>query len=181
MDLAHAPTHTLLAKLEQLVTHAALQLKTTFLFNPSIHQHKPALRRCFHLFDTYQTPLAALRLAYLASLSHLHIREDRLLTKRDVCYMCRSLFPNTLTVDRNLKTLSKLLKVSRNDLYIVAAPKGLVAGSIAYVDEMRDHVSVSMFGTDGCIIPPRPERMSRVNTSACAVVVYVQTVLRFPF
>lgn len=164
----------ILRQLEQLVTNVAHQLITHFHIHPPSQSSTRTPRQRLNLLKTQQTPLAALRLAYLASLSHLHIRQNRLLTKRDVYYMCRPLFPNTFVVDRTLEALSKLLHIPRNDLCIVAAPKGLVSGTIAYVDEAHDFVSVTMFGPDGCIIPSRPERISQVSTDACAILVYVR-------
>lgn len=117
--------------------------------------------------------MGSLRIAYLASLAHSHVRQGKLLTKRDIYYMCRLLFSSPASVDRALDALSEGLQVPRNDLNIVAAPKGIVAGNIAFVDEDGHYLNVAMFGPDGCLIPPRPERMRDVVTDACAVVVYV--------
>ena len=117
----------------------------------------------------YRTPLGALRVAYLASISHEHIRERRILTKRDLYYMCRPLFNTPTAVDRALSCLSNCTKVCRNDLNIVAAPKGLVAGPMSFTDEYNNYIDVGMFGIQGCLIPSRPERVRSIQTQATGI------------
>lgn len=130
-----------------------------------------AARKYFPGDTGKRTAMGALRVAYLASLAHSHILQGTLLTKRDIYYMCRALFSSPASVDRALAALSEGLQVPRNELNIVAAPKGIVTGSVAFVDEAGHAVNVDMFGPDGCLIPPRPERIREVVTDACAVVV----------
>lgn len=115
--------------------------------------------------------LPSLRIAYLASLSHTTIHEARILTKRDVYYICRPLFPNPASVDRALAALAAALNLPRNHLNIVAAPKGIVTGRVAFVDEHGHAIDLSLFAADGCLVPPRPERITDLTTDACAVVV----------
>lgn len=139
-----------------------------------------------YLFHTWQfayekctrSEMSSLRIAYLASVAHSNIIEGKLLTKRDIYYMARNLFPNPAAVDRALHALSVSVKVARNDLNIVAAAKGLVAGNIAFVDEDGHSVNVAMFGAGGCLVPCRPERMRDIKSDACAVVVCVWHMLR---
>lgn len=118
--------------------------------------------------------LSSLRVVYLAIHSHSCIQQNQVLTKRDVYYMCRSLFANVSRVDRALAILSSITGVQRNDMNIVAAPKGLVVGQVAFVDESANEINVSMFGVDGCLIPSRPERMLHVSSDASAIIVYAK-------
>lgn len=115
--------------------------------------------------------MTSLRIAYLATVAHTNILEERILTKRDIYYICPQLFANPAFVDRALATLSVGLNIPRNDLNIVAAPKGIVSGCVAFVEEDGHEVNVAMFSSEGCLIPPRPERMQNVTTDACAIVV----------
>lgn len=161
---------TILARLEEVVfcfARDALDAEAT----TDEGKPRPSLRKYFPGDTGKRTPLGALRVAYLASLAHSHILQGKLLTKRDIYYMCRALFASPASVDRALDTLSEGLQVPRNELNIVAAPKGIVSGNVAFVDEAGHAVNVGMFGPDGCLIPPRPERMREVVTDACAVVV----------
>lgn len=115
--------------------------------------------------------LVALRVAYLASLSHNLILHQKLITKRDVYYMCRALFPNPESVDRALMHLASISNAHRNELHIIAAPKGLVAGNVSYCDGAGNLIDVSMFGNEGCLIPARPERMLNIIMDAKAILV----------
>lgn len=113
----------------------------------------------------------ALRIAYLASVCHSNISRGCVLTKRDIYYMCSALFPSPATVDRALAILAADLDVPRNDLNVVAAPKGLVSGCLSFVDEEGNAVNVGMFSEQGCLIPSRPERAASIETDADALVV----------
>lgn len=117
-----------------------------------------------------RTSIVALRMAYLAAIAHNQIQSESILTKRDVYYMCRSIFPNPESVDRALTILSKETGIMRNDLNIVAAPKGLVSGNLSFIDENGHYVDIAKFSGDGCLIPPRPERICEVKTQAKAIV-----------
>lgn len=158
------PPLPLLGQLHQLIARATQQL---------LSHHPLPLKPLFYLSNIPQSPLTVLRISYLASLSFTHLVQNRLITKRDIYYLSPLLFPNPAIVDRALNSLAKLLCVFRNDLNIVAAPKGLVAGQLNFIDESASHVDVAMFDTHPCIIPSRPERMLHLATDACAVVVYV--------
>ncbi|KAI0557296.1 Type IIB DNA topoisomerase [Gracilaria domingensis] len=118
-----------------------------------------------------QKPMIALRISYLAFLAHSSIRCGKVITKRDVFYMCRSLFPTPESVDRCLSHLSSALDIHRNQLNIVAVPKGLVVGRVTFVDEFENAIDVGMFGNTGCLIPSRPERLKNIVSDAHAIIV----------
>lgn len=120
---------------------------------------------------TPRTLQSALRIVYLASLSYDNIKSNRLTTKRDLYYLCRPLFGNIATVDRALTNLAELINVDPNDLHIVAAAKGLVAGPVSFVEESGCHVDVARFGNQGSFIPARPERMRNIEFHAKGVLV----------
>lgn len=122
---------------------------------------------------TARTTITSMRIAYLASISHEATRANKLISKRDVYYLCRALFPKETIVDTALKSLAAIVNVERNELSIIAAVKGLVAGRISFVEESGCRVDVSMFGPQGCLIPARPERITDVVIDAIAVLVYV--------
>lgn len=126
---------------------------------------------------TTRTTLSSLRIAYLAALARDAIASNCLLTKRDVYYLCRALFPDMRTVDRTLASLERMLRIARNDLNVVAAPKGLVSGPVSFVDEASCAVNVALFDMDAVLIPPRPERMRNVVVNAQAIIVYVVTIV----
>lgn len=115
----------------------------------------------------------AVQIVYLAAITHGAMRSRRLVTKRDVYYMCRALFPNTGTVDRILCILERALGAQRNSLNVVAAPKGIVCGRIHFVDESGAAIDVGAFYTEGVLIPARPERLRCIDVRARAVLVYV--------
>lgn len=113
-----------------------------------------------------------LRSLYLSAIAFQSIRHATLITKRDVHYMCHTLFPTTATVHTCLNALSKSLGITNpNDLRIIAAPKGLVAGCLSFVDEFDNTVHVHGFGEQGCLLPPRPERIKKMSFSARAVII----------
>lgn len=175
MEKAYGDQAILLSRLEKVIHHfcsashksAVVPMMTMITGRTSFHNRK------FECNDYTRSELKSLRIVYLASLAQSNIMEGKLLTKRDVYYMERGLFPNPQAVDRALTALSEIVQAPRNDLNIVAAPKGLVAGSIAFTDEDGHSVNVSLFGADGCLIPCRPERMQEVHSNAHAVVLCV--------
>lgn len=122
---------------------------------------------------TTRTTLSSLRIAYLAALARDAVLSNCLLTKRDVYYLCRALFPTMQVVDRTLASLERMLDVARNDLHVVAAPKGLVSGPVSFVDESSCAVNVAMFDADAVLVPMRPERMLTVVVNARAILVCV--------
>lgn len=122
-------------------------------------------------FGTYRRETAA-RIAYLAALGCEAMCARRLLTKRDIYYMCRVLFPSVAAVDRALHLLEAALGAKRNDLNIVSAPKGIVCGRVSFTDEFGATVNVAAFHTDGVLVPARPERLSYVRPDAHAILVY---------
>lgn len=113
----------------------------------------------------------ALRVAYLASLAIKNIEESKLTTKRDICYLCRPLFANVAVVQRALSLLADIVSVETHDLNIVAAAKGLVTGPVTFVDEVGCQVDVARFGTQGCFIPARPEKMRCIEVRASGILV----------
>lgn len=117
--------------------------------------------------------LVTLRQAYIASLSHDLLRSDLLLTKRDIYYLCRTLFPNVSSVNYTVSILSRSLCVTANNLNIVAAPKGLITGPLSYIGEHNEFVYVTLFGPNGVLVPSRPERLRQISTSASLILVYV--------
>lgn len=117
--------------------------------------------------------LIDLRKAYIASVSHNLLRSGLTITKRDVYYQCRLLFPNPEVVDNVLSLLGRLLSVCTNDLNIIPAPKGIVTGPLSYIDEHKNQVNVALFGPNGTLIPSRPERLEQLSTSAQLILVYV--------
>lgn len=153
-------------RLEDTVTIFVTQMLDNFRqhgrMDPSrlLHFPDPVGRR---------SAMSVVRITYLASITLACILENRVITKRDVYYMCRSLFCNTQTVDRALETLSLCTGVPRNDLNVVAAPKGIVFGEVRFVDELGFDINVGMFGLEGCLIPSRPERMSHIKVGAHSV------------
>ena len=80
--------------------------------------------------------------------------------------MCRTLFPSQQTADTALSALGKRICIHTNDLNIVAAPKGIVTGPITYVGEHVDQVDLALFGPQGNLIPPRPERLRDLKCHA---------------
>lgn len=182
VDVQHQTN--LLTDLERLVTYFV----TSFLHSCNPPLSSPDLskitKRRLRLLPpptTARTPLTCLRIAYAASLSHECITTNNVISKRDVYYLCRQLFPKETLVDTTLKCLASIVNVDRNDLNIVAAAKGFVAGRVVFVEESGCRVDVSMFGSQGCLIPARPDRMSDVSVDAIAVLVYVQFFLFHTF
>lgn len=167
--MAGAREENLIRRLEETITC----FTTSFVQNSSQLGSRSS-RVNFFPGSGSQSTLGALRVAYIAALSHKSLKQKKLLTKRDVYYMCRSLFYDPAVVDRALQSLSISVDAPRNDLSIVAAPKGIVVGNVRYADEMGCNVDVGMFGRGGCLIPPRPERMTGVLVGADAIVVYVR-------
>lgn len=169
----------LLNSLEDVVKHFVASM--LHFCNPSSREEVDAnSRRRFHLLpppSTARMPITALRIAYLASIAHGGIASRTLICKRDVYYMCSALFPKQTLVDSALSALGLVLNVDRNDLNIIAAAKGIVAGRVCFVEESGCRVDVGMFGSHGCLIPARPERMTHVEISASATLVYVFIVL----
>lgn len=112
-----------------------------------------------------------LRFIYLTALSHRNIVRSTTLTKRDVYYMCRALFPRPEMVDRTVDILATFVDVPRDDLALVAAPKGMVAGPVIFVDETNCRIDAALFAGEGCLIPCRPSRMQSATTQATAILV----------
>lgn len=117
------------------------------------------------------TTVTQIRALYLAAVSYQLVKNGITITKRDLYYMCRALFVSPSSIDRTLAALSLKLGIQRNDLNIVAAPKGIVSGPVSYVGEGGEMVNVGMFGSLGCLIPSRPERLTQLSTTAECIIV----------
>lgn len=153
--------------------HLVLFFITAFLNSPEAVLPNHATRK-FKMLPTPSCPRQArtsLRIAFAASLALQNIIKRRLLTKRDLYYICRPLFRHMSHVDSTLAALASQMRCTRNDLRMVAAPKGIVYGRVLFVDEDGCSVNVFMFGVDGCLIPPRPECMRNVIVHADAILV----------
>lgn len=137
------------------------------------HEGKNCRKQFLPSPSAIHTRHVALRIAYMAALVHPAVMYNKLFTKRDIYYMCRPLFQNPAIVDRTLHSLASCVGVNRNDINVVAAPKGIVVGPVSFVDEAGYQVDVALFGREGCLIPPRPERMTSILIDASAIVVYV--------
>jgi DNA topoisomerase VI subunit A len=92
---------------------------------------------------------------------------------RDCYYMCSKLFGRQSNADAAAARVAASIPTMRNNLNIVAAPKGLVAGDLTYVTEHGNLISVDLFAPNGVFIPPRPERMANIATNAPFVLMYV--------
>lgn len=114
----------------------------------------------------------AIRIAYLAALACEAMCARRLLTKRDIYYMCRILFPSVATVDRALRILELALGAMPNGLNIVSAPKGIVCGRVSFTDEFGATVDVAAFHADGALVPARPDELRHICAAPHAILVY---------
>lgn len=118
-------------------------------------------------FSRRRTKLGrAIALVYLASLAHTNVRSNKVLTKRDLYYMRRDLFPSMQVVQRTLDWLSRALDTPATHLHIVAAAKGLVAGPLTFTDESHARVSVGAFLPDAAFIPARSHLVTDVSFDA---------------
>lgn len=127
---------------------------------------------CAHPQQTCST-IAHLRTAYVASVAHALLRDRHTMTRRDLYYMSKVLFPSQPTAERTIASLARTVGAHPNDLNIVAAPKGIVAGPMSYVGESNAYVNVLLFGCEGSLIPSRPERLGRLSSTAKIILVYV--------
>jgi Type IIB DNA topoisomerase len=116
-------------------------------------------------------PLAKLRDAFIASQAHVLLQTGVTATKRDMYYMCRFLFRRQENANAAIHRVAAAVGTHCNNLNIVAAQKGLVAGDLSFLGEHGEYTNVALFGPSGILIPPRPERLSQITTSASFILV----------
>jgi len=89
------------------------------------------------------------RLLKLFVIMQDNLNSGRRSTKRDVYYQDVDFWKNQGFVDKTLDIAAKIIKVPRNELGIVAASKGLVAGDLIFTDTCN----IQHDATNGIIIP----------------------------
>lgn len=109
--------------------------------------------------------------AFAMATAHCFLRKQRTATKRDLYYLGRALFHRQENADAALNRVSRKLNTNRNDLNILSAPRGLVAGNLQFVDENGFLIDLSMLDFTPVLIPPRPERISGIKTTARMILV----------
>jgi meiotic recombination protein SPO11 len=115
--------------------------------------------------------LAKHRDAFVAAHAVRLLRSGLTASKRDVYYMCRQLFQRQENASASIHRVAAAIGIHSNNLNIVAAQKGLVAGSISFVGEQGEITDVALFGSSGILIPSRPERLTHIQTSASFILV----------
>lgn len=84
--------------------------------------------------------------------------------KRELYYLDPMLFESQTHSDKALEAVSQLLKVPRNRLNIIASPKGIISGSITYIED-------DMETTVGNRILQIPSDPDYITTSASFILV----------
>lgn len=157
MTVQYIPGHDVPAILTSL--EASVQ---DYLSTISLARAKPA-----------SVPLSQHRDAFTISVAHSLLLSGCTASKRDLYYMAKDLFGTQANADAALRRVAADVPTHRNNLNILPAPKGLVAGNLSWVSESGNQIQVAMFGSSGIPIPPRPERFLSVSTGAPFVLVYV--------
>ncbi|KAK4211472.1 Spo11/DNA topoisomerase VI subunit A [Rhypophila decipiens] len=98
----------------------------------------------------------------LLELIHEALLSGNILTKRNIYYQNLDLFTSQVMVDEMIDNLAYTLGVGRDDLNIVAAAKGLLAGPIEL--KTRDNVIIQCSGAnDSGILLPSINSVAAVN------------------
>jgi meiotic recombination protein SPO11 len=118
-----------------------------------------------------QIPLSKHRDAFIAAQAHLLLQSRVTATKRDMYYTSRFLFRRQENANAAILRVAAEVGTHCNNLNIVAAQKGLVAGDLSFLGEHGEYTNIALFGTSGTLIPPRPERLSQITTSANFILV----------
>lgn len=110
----------------------------------------------------------------ILQISYNLLKNNTKATKREVFYMDKGLFINQEYSDRAIENACNLLEIPRNRLNIIGAGKGLVSGSIEYVESGINTV----IGNRILKIPLDIDEISGIQTSAGFIlIVEKETVL----
>nr|SVE92526.1 EOG090X09ZG [Megafenestra aurita] len=110
-----------------------------------------------------------LLLFHLLAKSHALLRTNTSSTKRDIYYEDVSVWGNQTALDNTLTQLTRLLNVPRRCLNIDATSKGLVAGSLNFLDGEGKLVDCQT--PTGILIPNDIENLSQFRTRASFILV----------
>nr|SVE86890.1 EOG090X09ZG [Daphnia similis] len=105
-----------------------------------------------------------LLLFHLLAKSHALLRTNTTSTKRDIYYEDVSLWGNQPVLDSTVTQMTRLLNIPRRCLNIGATSKGLVAGSLNFLD--GDGKLVDCQSPTGILIPNDVEKLSQFRSKA---------------
>nr|SVE91275.1 EOG090X09ZG [Daphnia sinensis] len=105
-----------------------------------------------------------LLLFHLLAKSHALLRTNTTSTKRDIYYEDVSIWGNQPVLDSTVTQMTRLLNIPRRCLNIGATSKGLVAGSLNFLD--GDGKLVDCQSPTGILIPNDVEKLSQFRSKA---------------
>lgn len=113
------------------------------------------------------------RLTTVAAVHGL-VGSEKVVTKRDLYYLHKTLFGTQRRADACVEWLSKTMEVPRSALRVVAAARGLVVGELLW-REGGQQVRVARFGRAGHLIPASLSMsVTEVDARGVKAVVYVE-------
>lgn len=102
----------------------------------------------------------------VVSISHMLVSRRMTCTKRDLYYMSVTLFGKQEVSNYVLESVASKLKIHRNDLNVVASPRGLLYGRVKWTAEDGSQIDGRKFSSQGVYIPSRPERLRCLEIDA---------------
>ncbi|XP_016284208.1 meiotic recombination protein SPO11 isoform X3 [Monodelphis domestica] len=94
----------------------------------------------------------------ILSMIYKLVQSNTYATKRDIYYTDIQLFGNQKIVDNIINDISCMLKVPRRNLHILSTSKGLIAGSLSYIEEDGTKVNCTC-GSTGKGVPDLNTRL----------------------
>nr|SVE73075.1 EOG090X09ZG [Ceriodaphnia reticulata] len=110
-----------------------------------------------------------LLLFHLLAKSHALLRTNTSSTKRDIYYEDVSVWGNQTALDKTVTQMTRLLNLPRHCLHIGATSKGLVAGSLNFID--ADGKLVNCQSPTGILIPNDVENLTQFRSEASLILV----------
>ncbi|KIN01593.1 hypothetical protein OIDMADRAFT_160910 [Oidiodendron maius Zn] len=151
-DIFHSIADSILHQKQELVIHMRSRQKVG---NQNIGTQNGAVKRLYKVRFPSKSPQEAWKFAVLLrilELSHEALATGIIATKRDIYYRDRELFMKQAVVDRYVEDLAYTLEVERDALNIVAAAKGLVAGSLIVKRKDNSEIDYSS-EREGILVP----------------------------
>ncbi|XP_006881722.1 PREDICTED: meiotic recombination protein SPO11 isoform X1 [Elephantulus edwardii] len=101
----------------------------------------------------------------ILSMIYKLVQSNTYATKRDIYYTDSQLFGNQTVVDNIINDVSCMLKVPRRSLHILSTSKGLIAGSLSYIEEDGTRVNCTGCST-GVAVPSNIQGLRNIITDA---------------
>ncbi|XP_003339751.1 meiotic recombination protein SPO11 isoform X2 [Monodelphis domestica] len=101
----------------------------------------------------------------ILSMIYKLVQSNTYATKRDIYYTDIQLFGNQKIVDNIINDISCMLKVPRRNLHILSTSKGLIAGSLSYIEEDGTKVNCTC-GSTAVAVPSNIQGIRNLITNA---------------